>query len=374
MEDRALTDLLARLLERADFHGEGRVGSHEQPDWPAGAHDLFVRMGILERASNEEGLVCDGCEEACWLVPTRTRNAVGEPVLISPCILRRDVGLLVFPPDRLVAWRLDYPGLGRALGTALGIDRRVEEVEPGWAWGIGEGQVAGRRRLVYLATGLGNPGSEGRWPTLRRRLPPDDVVVLVPWRLPEQTAGDDAAVVSLVELVAVEGGALRVSQHRLARALGGSKPPVSLGAGDERLADVLTWHASPGSRWNQVKLWLVDGDTVRLIVPGRPPRSFTAAELGLAHRRSTTRQRSKGWHVLEKLAEGHGTCALRSSGCSTFAAFKVQASELAKVLRHVVGIDGNPFFPLKEKEGLRARFQAGPLPEDEVYVGEDRWA
>lgn len=374
MEDRALTDLLARLLERADFHGEGRVGSHELPDWPSGGHELFVRMGILGRASNEEGLVCDGCAEACWLVPTRRRNAAGELVLVSPCVQGLDVGLLVFPSDRLVSWRVDYVGLGHAIGAALGIDCRVEEVEAGWAWRIGEGQVAGRQRLVYLATGLGNAGSEGRWPTLRGRLPPDDVVVLATWRLPERIVGDDAAVASLVDVVEIEDGALRVIRHRLARALGGPKPPVSAGAGDERLADVATWHAAPGSRWNQVKVWLVDGDTVRLLVPGRSPRSFTAAELGLAHRRSTTRQRSKGWRVLEKLAEGRGTCAMRSSGCSTFAAFKVQASELAKVLRHVIGIDGNPFFPLKEKEGLRARFQTGPLPEDEVYVGEDRWS
>ena len=120
MDDRRLTRLLGQLLERADFPGQGRIGSEELPDWPAGAHQLLVDLRLVSRASNERGLVCDECEEECWLEPTRTANVGGEDVLVDACPNGRDVGLLTFHPSRLVAWRLDLEGLAVAVGGRVG--------------------------------------------------------------------------------------------------------------------------------------------------------------------------------------------------------------------------------------------------------------
>ncbi len=131
--------------------------------------------------------------------------------------------------------------------------------------------------------------------------------------------------------------------------------------------------AAPGTTWAEVKVWLVDGDTVRIVLPGRAPRSFTAAELGLTNARSRDRRRTKGWAILEALCEGHGTCSRHVGGIASYDAFKVQVSQLARALREFVGIDASPFHPTSRKDGVRAIFEAGPLPEPEVYVGEDRW-
>ena len=38
-----------------------------------------------------------------------------------------------------------------------------------------------------------------------------------------------------------------------------------------------------------------------------------------------------------------------------------------------VGIDESPFHPTSRKDGLRSVFEAGPLPEPDLYVGEDQW-
>ena len=370
MDARRLTRLLAGLLERVDFPGGGRIGSEELPDWPDGAHDLLVGLGLLTRGSNERGLVCDECEERCWLEPKRTTDAKGQDVLIHACLQGRDVGLLTFPPSRLVSWRLDLEGLAAVVGRAVGADGDVQEVQPGWAWDLGRAEIAGRTRRVYLAAGLRGPGREPRWDTLRRRLPPEEVLVFVPSRGPGDLASTDASVVPLADLVELDEEGLRIAPDRLGRALGGPRGAVSMQASTETAS---THRAAPGSRWNQVTFWMVDGDTVRVDVPGRSPRSYTAAQMGLTHQRSTTRQQTKGWLILSELCGGHGTCSWHSARCASFKAFKVQVSDLRKTLRSFVGIEGSPFHPLPERGELRSRFLAGPLPEPKPYVGEDRW-
>jgi hypothetical protein len=280
------------------------------------------------------------------------------------------VGLLTFHPTRLVAWRLDLERLAAAVGAALGMDEGVEEVEPGWAWEIGRAEIAGRTKRIYLASGLGGSTGEPRWSRLRRRLPPEDLLVFIPSRVPAEVAGADPAVVPLAGLVEIAGSRLLIAPDRLVRALGGRRGVGSAGA-DTGMG--ITYRATAGSQWNQVKVWFVDGDTVRVEVPGRPPRSLTAAELGLVHKRSTARQQTKGWLILSALCEGNGTCSWRAGGCASFDGFKVQVSALGRRLGTVMGIEGSPFYPLARLGELRSRFQAGPLEGPPPYVGEDRW-
>ena len=371
MDDRPLTGLLTRLLERADFPGQGRIGSEELPDWPEEAHQALVDLRLLSRASNERGLVCDECEERCWLEPTRTTDAKGQDVLIHACLQGRDVGLLTFPPSRLVSWRLDLEGLAAVVGSAVGADGDPQEVQPGWAWELGRAEIAGRTRRVYLAAGLRGPGREPRWAALRRRLPPEDVLVFVPARGPDVAAAGDASMVPLAGLVELDEEGLRISPDRLARALGGPRGVLLARAEPET---AIRHRAAPSSRWNQVRLRLADGDTVRVEVPGRPPRSYTAAEMGLAHKRSKTREQTKGWLILKKLCEGHGSCSWHSARCASFDAFKVQVSGLGKKLERFMGIEGSPFFPLPKNDDLRSRFVADELSDPPPYVGEDHWA
>ena len=133
-----------------------------------------------------------------------------------------------------------------------------------------------------------------------------------------------------------------------------------------------THRAPRGARWGQVKLYQVDGLTVQLHVPGQTARSYTAAELGMASKRSRDRSVTKKWRILMALCEGNGTCGWRGFA-SSFAAFKVQVSGMRPLLNHIFGVEGDPFMACTRQGGLRAAFVAGPIPEDEAYVGDLTW-
>ena len=363
MEHRALIEILRGLLGRLDADGEVRVRAHELDRWPEGALVALADAGLLVRGTNERGLVCDGCEEACWLLPERFVRPDGAAVLVAPCTGRNpDVhGTLTFPPERLTTWRLDPSVLCALVASDLGLHGPLDEVVAGQAWSLGAARIGGVPWLVFFATSLARPEHVE---ALRARIGQRAALVLVPRR---PTALGSIPVVALDQLVLVRDERMVVDVDLLALALPEPGPMLL------HDAPMPAFRAAPGTTWAQVKVWLVDGDTVRIVLPGQPPRSFTAAELGLTNARSRDRRRTKGWAILEALCDAYGTCSWHVGGIRSYDAFKVQVSNLAKALRAFVGIDDSPFHPTSSKHGLRSIFEAGPLPEPEVYVGEDRW-
>lgn len=191
---------------------------------------------------------------------------------------------------------------------------------------------------------------------------------------------EGAPVFRVVDLVEQGAGPLRRKVRQLGRAADapavvrarGGLPAPAPSSPPERFAGVARHAAPSGTRWNEVHVYEVDGLTVQIRVPGRAPASFTAAELGMANKRKRDRGATKKWWVLMALCRGQGSCGWRGLA-NSFDAFKGQVSSLRPLLQHIVGIDADPFTACTNAGGLRAAFNAGPLPEDEVYVGEDRW-
>lgn len=191
----------------------------------------------------------------------------------------------------------------------------------------------------------------------------------------------DAPVVSLLDLALEGDGALRAVLTRLGRAVAADPgvlfvadgmPPAPYQPRASPFPDVRTHHAARGTRWGQVKVYQVDGLTVQLRVPGQKWRSYTAAELGMASKRSRDRSATKKWRILMALCEGNGTCNWQGFATS-FDAFKMQVSGMRALLNHVFGLDGDPFMACTRVGGLRAAFVAGPVPEEETYVGDVAW-
>jgi len=191
----------------------------------------------------------------------------------------------------------------------------------------------------------------------------------------------DVPVVSLLDLALQGAAVLRAVVIRLGRAVAADPgllcvaegmPPVPYQPRPSPFPGVQTHQAPRGTRWGQVKVYQVDGLTVQLHVPGRRPQSYTAAELGMASKRSKNRSVTKKWRILMALCEGNGTCGWRGFA-SSFDAFKVQVSAMRPLLSHIFGIDGDPFMACTRSGGLRAAFLAGPVPEEEVYVGDVVW-
>ena len=149
--------------------------------------------------------------------------------------------------------------------------------------------------------------------------------------------------------------ALTIRRGKLARA--GQAPPEASAASRALHAPVAR---IPGvQRWNQVRMCLVDQQTVRIDVPGKSIRA-THVDLGLAHRRS--REPTRLWEVLVELCEEHGYFKTRRFGSKH--ATKQALSRLRKGLWAIFGLEDDPFEPYRRGTGWRARFQARPdLPD-----------
>ncbi len=127
--------------------------------------------------------------------------------------------------------------------------------------------------------------------------------------------------------------------------------------------------APSGTRWNQVELYPVDGETLGVRVLGAARGHHTHVHLGMADKR--TKKATKKWSILIALCEAHGRLAWSGSG-REWNAHKNQISDLRRLLQHIFGIDADPF-ELSRQDGLRAAFLARPdAPGSETYVG-DVW-
>ncbi len=205
------------------------------------------------------------------------------------------------------------------------------------------------RRVVYV---LGNVED------FRRHLPADAVVV----RLVDTVR--DRGVELRRRLRELSGAAARPAIQAVS-----ALPPLQVVATSTLGGEVRPGFSTPpGTRWADVKIYLVDGLTVQIRVPGVRPRSFTAGELGMTSKKRD-RKKTMQWDLLVALCEGRGSQGVVGS----FTAFKVRVSKLRGQLRDFMGIDDDPFVECSRKNGLRSRFIAGPLPEDAIYVGDDRW-
>jgi hypothetical protein len=138
------------------------------------------------------------------------------------------------------------------------------------------------------------------------------------------------------------------SQHR-ARTPRPSRAPAP--------PDPVHLHAPPGTRWSEITLYLVDGETIAIRAPGQRLQRVHHRQLGLVNQR--TGRPSKQWEILERLCEGYGH--LHWSGTvREFNAFKAQVSRLRSVLQTCFGIHTDPFRTCSRRDGLQAAFQALP--------------
>ena len=180
--------------------------------------------------------------------------------------------------------------------------------------------------------------------------------------------GDDHLCRQVRQLGRVEGSDVVAG---VLEAVGGL-PPAPEPPRRDPFPGVQTHRASSGTSWGHIKVYQVDGLTVQLHAPGQTPRSYTAAELGMASKRSRDRSTTKKWQILMALCEGNGTCDWRGVA-SSFDAFKMQVSGMRPLLNHVFGVPGDPFMACTRAGGLRAAFVAAPVPEEETYVGDLAW-
>jgi hypothetical protein len=112
----------------------------------------------------------------------------------------------------------------------------------------------------------------------------------------------------------------------------------------------------PGAtRWNEIRISLVDSQTVRIDLPGVSVRR-TYVDLGMAH--SKNRQPRRVWELLVELCEGHGIFLSTRFGSAD--ATKKLVSRLGGELGAIFGLTETAFHPYRPTEGWQTRFQASP--------------
>lgn len=156
--------------------------------------------------------------------------------------------------------------------------------------------------------------------------------------------------------------------------------PAPLGVSDSAAApapvtasDLL---APPGTRWNQVEFFHIDGDTLAVRIPGSRARRVTFQDLGMADKRGS--RRARRWEILVELCEARGQLDWTGTEREK-SSFKAQVSLLRTSLQAAFGIHGNPL-TLTAEDGLRAAFAAydyapGERPiEDALDLDDDEWS
>jgi hypothetical protein len=116
----------------------------------------------------------------------------------------------------------------------------------------------------------------------------------------------------------------------------------------------------PLSTWRDLRIYLVDGETVLLqIGDARSRRSYV--DFGLASK--ANRKARKPWRLLVAICEGSGKFTWRNFG--DFDVAKRLVADLRIVLRRELGLADDPFEPFTAA-GWRAKFTAFPVPPEDL--------
>jgi len=100
---------LEQLADRLRTYDSEIVTADETADWPEGKLDELVSEGILNEIQHASGVVCDQCEENCFIEPAdiRTNPDTGKTIGVFVCPRNPDIGRMEINLDRLRQWRIN---------------------------------------------------------------------------------------------------------------------------------------------------------------------------------------------------------------------------------------------------------------------------
>jgi hypothetical protein len=121
----------------------------------------------------------------------------------------------------------------------------------------------------------------------------------------------------------------------------------------------LRFPTPPGTRWQNVTIRFLTQHQVHVQV-GHVGDAFHFTQLGMQDARKNPIEPDRQWGLLVDFAEGGGTVRWRTTNENRRR--QKQKEGLSKVLRAFFGISDDPFEPLEDRRGWRAKFRA--LPEE----------
>ncbi len=330
-------------LRQLDATGDLALPADLTAELPPGDLAGLEQRGFLLRDSLARGLVCDQCDEGCWLEPRLVERPGQKPLLAHACVGTAGHGLLTFPVDRLRRWRLSAAGLVRFVHASLGLIGSPEERVPGRLWQIGEWRRSGARRTFYLGWGFGLPDGHERDAAAREVLDGINPMLVVPHVVPPGEVPWPTLVIT--RLLVVEGTGLGLDVELVAHQLGREKKVVV----------VQPFLVPAGATWARLVVTILGEDRAELRY-GVQAEVRTYIELGFAdgRRRSTEPRPSELWGLLLVLAGENGIMDWRSSKASPKHRDRIR--DLREKLSAIFPIEGSPINDYSERHAYETAF------------------
>jgi len=214
-----LNDLLGHILLRMEMMaaGSNAFTADEVARWPEGALDFFVRQRLLAIATPASQVVCDGCEEGCFMpveFPPAETPLSTAPFII--CNQRDDIGRVGVDPDRLKRWRGDMGLMAMLVSSQLGIDQAPQETISRRLWSLGKASLADSSPEIFLACGLSWTDAEETF-ARNRDLRESNSPLILALGKPSNGFLPSAALVSLNRLLSIQKGRLALDTEVITR-------------------------------------------------------------------------------------------------------------------------------------------------------------
>jgi len=209
-----VNETLRNILMRADLPEAHFFAAHEVTAWPKGALDWLKKAGILQEAELAEEILCEECEEGCWIKPViRKDPRTGQRIGVYFCSRNEDFGPFTVDLDRMRQWAFSLTGLARVVAKAVGAAGRPVEPEPGRLVMLGTAKVDGKVRELFLARGAAWPDAAQVFGNSSRLKMASHPAVLTLAAMPKEPllAGCELAVRPLVEITSVHKGKLTMT-------------------------------------------------------------------------------------------------------------------------------------------------------------------
>jgi hypothetical protein len=264
-------------------------------------------------------------------------------------------------PEDLVVFELDVTKLGDALCRLFGCEADLHPLAfAGRTWCVGWYEPVGGERFAVCLT-FPTTGEEAHSAAVRLASHMDRPFILcVPARevvdpeTVEYLRGHRARLLYLEDTLSGDGESWQLLQSgevALRDFRRGVLADPSMRRPTHRFL------TPPGTRWQDVTIRFITQDQVHVQV-GNVSDVFDFVQMGMQDRRKNPAQPDGRWALLVDFARGRGVA--RWSATSENRKRQKQKEGLRKVLRTFFGISDDPFEPLDDHRGWRARFRVVP--------------
>lgn len=98
---------LRQLAERLLIYDADIITADETREWPEGKLDELLSQEILSEIQHASGVICDQCEDGCYIEPDIRMHPTGETVGVYTCTRNPDIGRIDVNLDRLRQWKIN---------------------------------------------------------------------------------------------------------------------------------------------------------------------------------------------------------------------------------------------------------------------------